>query len=102
MLRSFITQFFADLLLLSVFSIPLVLVARHVGRRSLIRTFAIAAAIVASVTASIAASSDRLVQQCFDAGNTGCMDIGSAGFRMLLIGGYILAALGEAYFVAQD
>ena len=101
-MTSFIAQFLSDLLLLSVFSIPLVLVARHVGRRSLIRTFAIAAAIVAAVAASIAASSDMLVQQCFDAGNTGCADFGSAGFRMLLLGGYIVAALGEAYLVSQD
>lgn len=102
MVTSFVSQFLADLLLLSVFSIPLVLVARHVGRKRLIRNFALAAAIVAAVAASIATSSEILVQQCFDAGNTGCVDFGSAGFRMLLLGGYIIAALGEAYLVAQD
>ena len=72
------------------------------GRIPLIQKFAIAAAIVAAVAASISLSSDILVQQCFDAGNTGCIDFGSAGFRMLLLGGYIVAALGEAYLVAQE
>ena len=102
MFVNFITQLVLDLALLLVFSVPLVLIAFRRGRRDLARKFLIAGAVVAAVTALIGASSEQLVKQCFDAGNTGCEDFGSSGFRMLLMGGYILVALAEAYLVYQD
>lgn len=88
--------------MLLLFSIPVVLAARNRGRKVLARNFLIAAVIIAPIAASIDVSSERLVRQCFDAGNLGCEDFGSAGFRALLIGGYILTALGETYLLWRE
>ena len=102
MVVSFIKHFVVDCAVLFVFAAPLLFIARRRGRDELVRKFLIAGAVVAALTALIGASSDELVRKGFAAGNTGCVDFGSSGFRMLLMGGYILVALGEAYLVYQD
>ncbi len=99
---TFIKQFVIDSAVLFVFSAPLIFIARRRGREALARRFLIAAAVVAGLSAAIAASSEVLVERCFEAGNTGCVDFGSSGFRMLLIGGYIIVVITEAYLVAHD
>ena len=101
----FIRQYLADLGLLLLFSIPVLVIAWRHGRKKLFRNFLIAAATVAVLSAIIGASSAHLVEQCGGAGAVGaerCVDLGSAGIRVLLLGGYILTALAEAYLLSQD
>lgn len=97
-----IKQLLIDGVVLFVFSIPLIFIARRSGRADLVRKFLRAGAIVAGVTAGLASSSEHLVNRCFEAGNHDCVDIGAAGIRLLLIGGYIVIALAEAYLIAND
>lgn len=99
---AFLTQLAVDSALLFAFSIPLILVARRRGRNKQARNFLIAAAIIALSTTIILTTSDRLVEMCHDAGSSRCEDIGSTAFRMILIGGYIIVALIEAYLITRD
>jgi len=99
---TFFAQLVFDSAVLFIFSIPLILVALRRGRHAQARNFLIAGAIVALVSTTISVSSERLVELCFKAGNPGCQDFGSAGFRMLLMGGYIVVALIEASLIARD
>ena len=101
-MAAFLTQLIVDAALLFAFSIPLIWVARRRGRNKQARNFLIAAAIIALSTAIILTTSDRLVQQCHDAGSSRCEDIGSTAFRGILMGGYIIAAIVEAYLLSRD
>lgn len=101
-MATFFVQLVFDSAVLFVFSIPLIVVARHHGRNALARNFLIAGTIVAVVSTIIVVSSDRLVEMCLNAENEGCQDIGSTAFRMLLMGGYIVVALIEASLIARD
>lgn len=101
-MAAFFIQLIVDAALLFVFSIPLILVARRRGRNRQARNFLIAAAIIALSTTIILITSDRLVQECHDAGSSRCEDIGSTAFRGILIGGYIIAVLVEAYLLSRD
>lgn len=91
-----------DAVVLLAFSIPLIIVSRRHQRTSLLRGFLIGGVIVAVALTIITVTSERLVQMCFDAGNPGCQDIGSTGFRLLLQGGYIIVALAEAYLISRE
>ena len=102
MLTSFLGQLAFDAAVLFVFSIPLILVARRSGRNEHIRKYLIAGGIVVVFSSIIAFSSDQLVERCSAAGNMSCNDFGSAGFRILLMGGYAAFALIEAYLIARD
>jgi hypothetical protein len=99
---TFLAQIVLDGLVLFVFSIPLILVARRHGRQRQLRSFLIAGAVVVVTSTLIEVSSERLVERCLEAGNKSCNDFGSAGFRLLLMGGYVVVALIEAYLIAQD
>jgi hypothetical protein len=99
---TFFAQLVFDSAVLFAFSIPLILVARHHGRSALARSFLIAGAIVALLSTTVLVSSEQLVEMCFNAGNPGCQDFGSAGFRILLMGGYIVVALIEASLIARN
>lgn len=101
-MTSLLAQLVLDASILLVFSTPLILVARRSGRSAQIRVYLIAGAIVVVISSMISVSSDLLVEQCFAAGNMSCNDYGSAGFRMLLMGGYSAFALIEAYLIARD
>lgn len=98
----FLLQLLRDVAVLLAFSIPLIIVSLRRGRTSHLRGFLIGGSIVAMAVTIIAVSSEWLVQMCFDAGNPGCQDIGSTGFRLVLQGAYIIMALGETYLIAQE
>jgi len=99
---TFLAQTLFDALVLFAFSIPLILVARRHGRQRQLRSFLIAGAVVVVTSTLIEVSSERLVGRCLEAGNRSCNDFGSAGFRLLLMGGYVVVALIEAHLIAQD
>ena len=101
-MTGFLGQLVIDSAVLLVFSVPLIIVARRHGRTADIRKYLIAGAIVAVFSSIIAFSSEQLVERCLAAGNMSCNDFGSAGFRVLLMGGYAAFALIEAYLIAQD
>lgn len=99
---TFIFSLLRDGAVLLLFSIPLILIARRRNRMAQARGFLIGGAIIAVLSATITVTSIQLVQRCFDAGNSGCQDFGSTGFRMLLMGGYIIVVLVEASLVAGE
>ncbi len=98
----FVGQLLRDAAVLLVFSIPLIIISRRHERTSHLRGFLIGGTIIAVGSTIITVTSERLVQMCFDAGNPGCQDFGSTGFRMLLMGGYIIVALAETYLIASE
>lgn len=101
-LASFIAQLAFDAAILFVFSIPLIFVARRSGRNAQIRKYLIAGGIVVVFSSIISLTSEQLVESCVAAGNMSCNDYGSAGFRFLLMGGYVAFVLIEAYLIATD
>ncbi len=101
-MTTFVGQLIFDSAVLLVFAIPLIVIAWRRERIAHARNFLIAGFIVAILSATIAFTSQQLVERCFTAGNRGCQDYGSSGFRMLLMGGYIVVALIEASLVARD
>jgi len=101
-LQTFLTQLIVDAALLFVFTVPLLLVARRRERSKQARKFLIAGGIIALSTSIILTTSDRWVEMCHEAGSSRCEDIGSTAFRGILIGGYMIVALVEAYLIARD
>jgi len=76
---------------LFVVTIPLFVLAHRRSKRTTTKNFAIAALVVGALMAITSFTSDRLVQQCIDVGNTQCVDYGSTGFLLLMGIGYLLA-----------
>lgn len=101
-MTNFLAQLAIDSAVLFVFTIPLIIVALRNDQKAHIRRFLIAGAIVVVFASLISVSSEQMVEKCFAAGNMSCNDFGSAGFRVLLMGGYAAFALIEAYLVASD
>ncbi len=90
--------------ILLVVSIPLLLVARRDGRFDTIRKFLVGAGVVGLLCAIGSATSDALVNKCTDAGNSSsaCIDAGTTGFQVLLVGGYAVAAWTKTYLIHND
>lgn len=101
-MTTFLFSLVRDAAVLLVFSIPLILIARRRNRMRQARGFLIGGAVIAVLASTITITSIQLVERCFDAGSSGCQDYGSAGFRLLLMGGYIVIVLVEAGLVAGD
>lgn len=81
---------------------PVLYLARRRGQTGTIRSFAIAGLVVVALCIAVAVSSDRLVDQCLEAGNTQCSDRGSSGMQALFMGGFGIAAGLRSYFLWKD
>lgn len=98
----FLTRFLLVAALLLAFSTPLLVLARsrrddHTGRN-----FLIAALVIAAICGVLAESSARLVVQCFESGSPGCVDIGAAGFQVLLIALYLIVTVIMTYVIWRE
>jgi hypothetical protein len=88
--------------LLLVLGTPLWLVAWRTKRKTTIRNFLIGAGAVGLLIGLLAGASERQVLQCFDAGNSDCVDAGTAGLRLLFIILYVVSAWSAAYLIWKD
>ena len=85
-----------------VLAYPLRRVALQRGREHTWRNYIIGAVILAVVVAVVDTTSRIAVRQCFDAGNTSCVDFGSAGFQILITGGLVAYSWLMAFFIHND
>jgi len=92
--------FYAALLL--VCTAPVLVLAWRRRRTRTVSRFLVAGASVGLIAAGGTATSERLVNQCTEAGNSICLDSGFAGLQILLVGGYIVAAVAKAYILYVD
>lgn len=88
--------------LLLVCSTPVLVLAWRRSQARTVRRFLVAVVSVGLIAAGGTATSERLVNQCREAGNSICLDQGFAGLQILLVGGYIVVALVTAYLLHLD
>ena len=86
----------------AVLWIPLAVVGRRKRRTRAVNRYLVGAAAMGMICAVIAASSERLVNQCRDAGNPTCYDFGATGLQLLFLGGYGFAVLLMAWLIHRD
>ena len=98
MLTTFLLVGGAALLLAS----PLFFVAWRGKRPAAIRNFLIGGLTVALLCSVLAGVSDRQVQQCLDAGNSDCVDAGTAGMQALMVAVYVFASWMAAASIYRD
>ena len=60
------------------------------------------AAVISAAAAAMGWSSRSLRDDCLSERNEGCIDAGGAGWQLILIVGYVLFALGSAYFLYHN
>lgn len=89
-------------LILGVLASPLFYQARRLGRDDTIRRFIIGGAVITLIVASLAAVSDKNVQQCFDVGNSSCLDAGTTGMQIMFMGGYVLTSWWVARVLSEQ
>jgi hypothetical protein len=102
MLGKTVVVTFAVLALLAVLALPLWIAAARKGRTDTIRRFAVSGGVLAFACGVIAGSSDRLIKQCEAAGYPNCVDPGSAGMQLVMIGIYAIAAWAVAIPMWRD
>ncbi len=102
MVPSFLSHFALFVVVVIVLGVPVWLVAWRHERPATIRRFGLAGLAVAGFAAANEVLSDRLVTQCEAAGNTACVDVGGAGIRLMVLGGFIVVAWWRAYAIFSD
>ena len=80
---------------------PLFYIARKRGRRDTIRSFAIGGAAVVIFIATLAYVSEIQVEQCLEAGNPSCLDSGTPGLQLVILGAYVVASWWSAWSIAD-
>lgn len=85
------------LTLLLVLAVPVFFVARRRRKTSTIRNVAISALVVSAMMGVTRYTSNELVQQCIDVGNTQCVDAGSTGIIWLFGIGFTLVVWVRAW-----
>ncbi|MDH3301681.1 MAG: hypothetical protein OES24_14360 [Acidimicrobiia bacterium] len=85
------------LALLLVLAIPVFVVARRRHRTATIRNVAISAIVVGGLMGMTRYTSDRLVEQCIEVGNTQCFDAGSTGILWLFAIGFTVVVWARAW-----
>lgn len=90
------------LVILAVLASPLFFIARREGRTDTIKRFLIGGAVIVALVATLAFVSDRNIEQCFNAGNRGCVDAGTTGLQMMLVGGYVVTAWWVSWVIANQ
>ena len=94
---TFFIQFLIYTAGLLALAIPAFWVARKLNRRSTIRNLLQWGAITGAIMALIRVTSDELVNQCTEAGNTQCFDSGSSGMLLMAGAAYVFISWGRAY-----
>jgi len=85
------------LALLLVLAIPVFLVAHRRNRKTTIRNVAISALVMGGLMGITRYTSNELVQQCIDVGNTQCYDAGSTGILWLFAIGFTVVVWSRAW-----
>lgn len=84
-------------------SLPTVVVAgRDSYYRVTARKFLLAALAAGLVCGLVVASSNRLVEQCRNAGNTQCFDSGATGLVTLVIIAFLATSVVRAYLMVTE
>ena len=102
MFEGFWSAVFLAPLILIVLASPLFYMARKKRRFDTIRSFAIGGAVVVALVAGLAQVSKVQVDQCLEAGNPNCVDAGTSGLQILIMGGYVIAAWWVAYVLTDQ
>ena len=102
MFDTFWSAVFLAPLILVVLASPLFFMARKKRRTDTIRSFAIGGAVVVAFVAGLAHVSKVQVDQCFEAGNPNCVDAGTSGLQLLIMGGYVVAAWWVTYVLSDQ
>lgn len=98
----FITSLVIFTGLLIVLAAPLFYVTWRKERPRTARNFAISGLVIAICCAVLAVTSKRQVLQCFEAGNSDCIDSGAAGLQFLFVVMFTAASWFNAYFMWRD
>ncbi len=85
------------LALLLVLAVPVFIVARRRGRTTTIRNVVISAVVMSGLMGLTRFSSERLVDQCIEVGNTQCIDAGSTGILWLFGIGFTVVVWARAW-----
>jgi len=85
------------LAVLLVLAVPVFVVARRRRRPNTIRNVAISAVVVGGLMGLTRFTSNRLVEQCIDVGNTQCYDAGSTGILWLFAIGFTVVVWARAW-----
>ncbi len=85
------------LAVLLVLALPVFVVGLRRNRPTTIRNVAIAALVIGGLMAVTRYTSNELVQQCIDVGNTRCFDAGSTGILWLLAIGFTVVVWLRAW-----
>lgn len=101
-MSTIITNTLAVTAILVVLGTPLWLVAWRGRRIATGRNFLIGAGAIGLTIGLLAGTSQRQVDLCLEAGNSDCVDSGTAGLRLLFIVLYLVAAWTVAYFIWKD
>lgn len=100
---AFLTTVLIYLGVLLACSMPAVIVARRDSyHRGVARRFLIAGLACGLVCGLVVAGSNRLVDQCRNAGNTQCFDSGATGLVTVVIGGFLLVSVVRAYLMLTE
>lgn len=99
---TFITSFVIYGALALALAAPITYVSWRKDRTSTMRNFFITASVIALCCAVLEVVSERQVQQCLDAAQPRCFDVGAAGLQFLFVGLYAAAAWFNAYFMWRD
>ena len=81
--------------------IPVFIVAWQRRRMSTIRSFIWLALGLGTLAGIIEASSERLVKQCFAAGNPTCEDLGGPGLIALIFVAYLIVTIARAVSISR-
>ncbi|MEL6980898.1 MAG: hypothetical protein AAFO29_00585 [Actinomycetota bacterium] len=99
----FLTTVLLYLGILLACSLPVVLVARRDDyHRGVGRKFVLAGLGAGLGCGLVVASSNRLVQQCEEAGNSQCFDAGATGLVTVVIAGFVIVSVIRAYLLLTE
>ncbi len=84
-----------------VLASPVFYMARKTGRKDTIRSFAIGGAVVVLFIATLAYVSEVQVEQCLEAGNPNCLDAGTPGLQLVILGAYVVASWWVAWSISD-
>ena len=81
---------------------PVMAVAYRRGKSRTMTKFLFAGLLTGLFAAILSATSDALVSRCDEAGNTGCLDYGTAGIQTLILVAYGLVSLIATVRLIRD
>ena len=100
---SFLTTLSIYIGILLACSLPAVVVAmRDPYHRAVGRKFLVAALGCGAACGLVVATSDRLVEQCREEGNSRCFDAGATGLVALIILAFLGTSVVRAYLMATE